>query len=87
MMARLGELSAYPFYFQFTLNAYGKDFESNLPSKNDSIIPTFCGWRRLLVRNALSGVTISENTDVNGLAFEDCFNLNIAVQKFPRNSV
>jgi len=29
------------YYFQFTLNAYGKDIEGNVPSKNDIIIPAF----------------------------------------------
>lgn len=41
MMDRLDEISRYPYYFQFTLNAYGNDVEINVPSKNDIIIPTF----------------------------------------------
>lgn len=41
MMDRLNELSDYTYYFQFTLNAYGKDVEPNVPSKNDVIIPAF----------------------------------------------
>lgn len=41
MMYRLNELSDYTYYFQFTLNAYGKDVEPNVPSKNDVIIPAF----------------------------------------------
>ncbi len=41
MMGRLDELKDYAYYFQFTLNPYGKDVEPNLPSKNDSIIPAF----------------------------------------------
>lgn len=41
MLGRLSELEKYNFYFQFTLNAYGKDVEPNIPSKNDTIIPAF----------------------------------------------
>lgn len=41
MLQRLDELKAYPFYFQFTLNAYAKDVESHVPSKNDVLIPGF----------------------------------------------
>ena len=42
MLNRLSELEDYNYYFQFTLNAYGKDVERNIPSKNDYIIPAFC---------------------------------------------
>ena len=41
MLLKLGELQDYKYYFQFTLNAYGKDVEPNVPSKNDYIIPAF----------------------------------------------
>ncbi len=41
MVDRLDELKDYVYYFQFTLNAYGKDIEPNIPSKNDVIIPAF----------------------------------------------
>lgn len=41
MMTRLSELEDYKYYFQFTLSAYGPDVETNLPSKNKMIIPTF----------------------------------------------
>ncbi|MDO4588192.1 MAG: DUF1848 domain-containing protein [Planctomycetia bacterium] len=41
MFDRLNELSAYTFYFQFTLNSYGTDIEPNVPSKNESVIPFF----------------------------------------------
>lgn len=41
MLGRLNELEKYNFYFQFTLNAYGKDVEPNIPSKNDTILPAF----------------------------------------------
>lgn len=41
MMKRLDELSAYRYYFQFTLTAYGPEVETNLPSKNKIVIPAF----------------------------------------------
>lgn len=41
MIERLDELSPYVYYFQFTVNSYGKDVEPNIPSKNDVIIPAF----------------------------------------------
>ena len=41
MMSRLNELRDYMYYFQFTLNSYGKDIEATVPSKNDVIIPAF----------------------------------------------
>ena len=41
MLERIHELDKYTYYFQFTLNSYGKDVEKNIPSKNDVIIPTF----------------------------------------------
>lgn len=41
MLQYLEALQDYTYYFQFTLTSYGRDVESHLPSKNDSIIPTF----------------------------------------------
>ncbi len=41
MIDRVSELEKYTYYFQFTLNAYGKDVEPNVPSKSDFIIPAF----------------------------------------------
>jgi len=41
MLARLDELSAYPFYFQFTLTSYGTDIETNVPHKKEVMIPVF----------------------------------------------
>lgn len=41
MIDRLDELKNYIYYFQFTLNSYGKEVEPNIPSKNDVVIPTF----------------------------------------------
>ena len=41
MLDRLEELSAYQYYFQFTLTGYGKDIESNVPHKRDKMIKVF----------------------------------------------
>ena len=41
LLGRLDELKAYMYYFQFTLNAYGKDAEPNVPGKNEALIPAF----------------------------------------------
>ncbi len=41
MLDRLDELKEYMYYFQFTVNSYGKDMEKNVPNKNDIIIPAF----------------------------------------------
>lgn len=41
MMDRLDELSAYNYYFQFTLTGYGKDIECNVPHKKEVMIPVF----------------------------------------------
>lgn len=40
MLAHLEKLSPYPYYIQFTINAYGKDVEENLPEKKQ-LIETF----------------------------------------------
>jgi len=41
MLDWLDKLRAYKYYFQFTLTGYGKDIEPNLPSKRETLIPTF----------------------------------------------
>lgn len=41
MLDRLTELEKYNYYFQFTLTAYDRDAEPELPSKNHVIIPAF----------------------------------------------
>lgn len=41
MLNQLHLLKDFPFYFQFTLNAYGTDLEPGVPSKNDVVIPAF----------------------------------------------
>lgn len=40
-MKYLGELEEYPFYFQFTLNGYGKDIEPGMPDKKKELVPLF----------------------------------------------
>lgn len=42
MLENLDALEKYPYYFQFTLNAYGQEVETGLPSKEAELIPTFC---------------------------------------------
>lgn len=41
MLEKLPLLGRYAYYFQFTLNAYGRDVETAVPSKRDVIIPAF----------------------------------------------
>ena len=41
MLARLGELEEYAYYFQYTLTAYGSDVEPGIPSKRECLIPAF----------------------------------------------
>ena len=41
MMNKLEYLQDYAYYFQFTLTAYGKDMEPNLPDKRQDLIPAF----------------------------------------------
>lgn len=41
MLKSIHKLKDYPFYFQFTITPYGKDIEPSLPSKKETIIPTF----------------------------------------------
>lgn len=41
MMERLGELEAFPYFFQFTLTGYGRDIEPGLPDKRRELIPVF----------------------------------------------
>ena len=47
MMNRLHLLSAYNFYFQFTLNAYGQKLEPNVPSR-DKVIMQFQALSKLI---------------------------------------
>lgn len=51
MLHNLSKLNDYAYYFQFTVNPYGKDVESNIPSKKDVIIPTFQQLSKLIGKN------------------------------------
>ena len=48
MIDRLDELKDYMYYFQFTVNPYGKEIEENVPSKNNIIIPSFRELSRII---------------------------------------
>jgi len=48
LMKKLDALKEYPYYFQFTLTAYGKDIEPGLPSKNKDLIPAFCELSKMI---------------------------------------
>lgn len=41
MLSKLNLLKDYTYYFQFTLNAYGRDVETSVSSKSSVIIPSF----------------------------------------------
>lgn len=41
MLSKLPMLEDYMYYFQFTLNSYGRDVENHVPSKQREIIPAF----------------------------------------------
>lgn len=41
MLRHLDELSAYQYYFQYTVTGYGKDVEPNVPDKKAVILPAF----------------------------------------------
>lgn len=51
MMSRLSELDKYTYYFQFTLTAYDRDVEPNIPSKNSVIIPEFQNLSKVIGRD------------------------------------
>ena len=48
MMEKLDMLKAYTYYFQFTINPYGKDVEQNIPNKETVVIPAFKDLSRRL---------------------------------------
>ena len=41
LLDRIDELNDYNYYFQYTINSYGKDMEPNVPSKSEELINTF----------------------------------------------
>ena len=51
MMKYLSELDKYTYYFQFTLTAYDRDVEPNIPSKNGLIIPAFQDLSKAISRD------------------------------------
>lgn len=53
LMNRLGAFEPYPYYFQFTLTAYGQDVERNVPSKNGVVIPAFRELSRRIGRERM----------------------------------
>ena len=69
MMDRLDEIKDYPYYFQFTVNAYGKDVEPNVPSKNEIIIPAFQKLSRKIGRDRViwryDPIFLSENYTID----------------------
>lgn len=48
MLKRISEIEKYTYYFQYTLTAYDKDVEANLPSKNEVLIPAFQTLSKLI---------------------------------------
>lgn len=53
MINRIDSFKEYPYYFQFTLTAYGRDIESGLPSKNQDLIPAFCQLSKKIGRERI----------------------------------
>ncbi len=41
MLLRIHELESFKYYFQFTITAYEKDIERNVPNKQEVVIPAF----------------------------------------------
>lgn len=50
MMEHLRKLEKFTYYFQFTLTAYDRDVEPNIPPKNSAIIPAFQNLSKLIGR-------------------------------------
>ena len=48
MMNYIDKLLKYNFYFQYTLNPYDNDVETNLPSKIKCLIPNFCKLSQII---------------------------------------
>lgn len=69
MLNRLDELKEYLYYFQFTLNSYGREIEENIPSKNDEVIHTFktlsdkIGSQRVIWR--YDPILLNDTYDIN----------------------
>ena len=54
MLTRLNELQNYTFYFQYTLNAYGREIEKNLPALKQRIA-TFQSLSKMIGKSGSSG--------------------------------
>ena len=48
MLERLPALEPYPYCFQFTLTAYGRDVEPGIPSKGEVLVPAFRSLSRAI---------------------------------------
>lgn len=55
MLGRLDKISAYKYYFQFTLTGYGRDIECNLPQKKKLLFQYFKDYQQKLVKKRLFG--------------------------------
>lgn len=53
MLDRLSRLKDHAYYFQFTLNSYGRDVERNVPSKRDVLVPAFVELSRRIGRERI----------------------------------
>ena len=53
MLGKLEALEPYPYYIQFTLNAYGTDMEPFVPSKRKVLVPAFQELSRLLGKDRI----------------------------------
>ena len=51
MLSHLSVIDKYTYYFQFTLTAYDRDVEPNIPSKNNVIIPAFQFLSKMIGRD------------------------------------
>lgn len=60
MLARLNELDAYQYYFQFTLTGFGRDMECNVPHKKKTMIPIFQTLSDKIGKDRVKVVTYSD---------------------------
>lgn len=57
MLAKLGELEEFAYYFQYTLTAYGRDVEPGIPSKGSTLFRLFKSCRAASGRSGSFGGT------------------------------
>lgn len=90
MLGRLDELSAYEYYFQFTLTGYGTDIEPNIPHKKKRMLPIFqelsekIGRKRVIWRYDPIIFTKKYTPDYHLKAFEQ---IAAALQGYTRKCV